>query len=345
MKIAVATVQVPFISGGAEIHTNNLKQALIEAGHQVEIVTMPFWFNPPALVREKMKAWESEDFAAYLSGSIDRVIALKFPAYYLKHPNKVVWLLHPHSSLYDFYDTPYGAQRDDSESAELRADIFTKDAKCFGTAKEIFSVSNYLSGVIHREIGVSTKPLYHPPPEVDAFRSAEPYPYIFFPSRLESQKRQDLLIRAMQYVDEPLVAVIAGDGGQLLYCQDLVVQLNLGHRVKFVGNLVGESLRNYYSHAFAVYFGPFHEPYGYITLEAMLSSKPVITCKDSGGPTEFVVDGETGIISEPDPREIANSINALWANRTRACSMGQEGRKHYNDLGLSWSNVVRELAS
>ena len=36
MKIAIAMVQVPFISGGAEIHANMLKEELIKRGHQAD---------------------------------------------------------------------------------------------------------------------------------------------------------------------------------------------------------------------------------------------------------------------------------------------------------------------
>ena len=40
--------------------------------------------------------------------------------------------------------------------------------------------------------------------------------------------------------------------------------------------------------ALGVIFPPLDEDYGYVTLEAMLAAKPVITCTDSGGPLEFV---------------------------------------------------------
>ena len=42
MKIAITTVQAPFVSGGAEFHAENLKKALLRSGHEAEIVTIPF---------------------------------------------------------------------------------------------------------------------------------------------------------------------------------------------------------------------------------------------------------------------------------------------------------------
>ncbi len=47
-------------------------------------------------------------------------------------------------------------------------------------------------------------------------------------------------------------------------------------------------------------YPPFDEDFGYVTLEAFLARKPVVTCTDSGGPNEFVVDGVNGYVCEPD---------------------------------------------
>jgi glycosyltransferase involved in cell wall biosynthesis len=46
----------------------------------------------------------------------------------------------------------------------------------------------------------------------------------------------------------------------------------------------------------AVLFAPYQEDYGYVTLEAFLSRKPVITARDSGGTLEFVEDGVNGYV-------------------------------------------------
>ena len=48
--------------------------------------------------------------------------------------------------------------------------------------------------------------------------------------------------------------------------------------------------------ALAVVYPPFDEDFGYVTLEAFLARKPVITATDSGGPNEFVVDGVNGFV-------------------------------------------------
>ena len=92
-----------------------------------------------------------------------------------------------------------------------------------------------------------------------------------------------------------------------------------------------------------MYFGPFDEDYGYVTLEAMLSAKPVITFRDSGGPCEFVHHGETGFVLEPDSEALAGALHELWDNQTKARAMGRNGKAHYQDLDLRWDRIVDAL--
>jgi glycosyltransferase involved in cell wall biosynthesis len=137
--------------------------------------------------------------------------------------------------------------------------------------------------------------------------------------------------------------VIAGDGGMKPRLAQVVAELGLQHRVKFIGRASDAELRRHYAHALGVFFGPLLEDYGFITLEAMLSSRPVITCTDSGGPTHFVRDGETGHVTQPEPEAVAQAINSLWADRRRARELGENGRRHYAALNVSWDHVVSRL--
>jgi glycosyltransferase involved in cell wall biosynthesis len=343
VKIAVVTVQVPFISGGAELHTRNLARSLRSAGHDVDVVTMPFWFNPPSLLHELEGRWAREDMSVYLSGTIDRVICLKYPSYFVQHPRKSIWLLHPMSSMYDFYDTPYGADSSDAEAASFRRDLLLRDRAAFNDVDRRYTVSHYLSGKMREIVGVDFEPLYHPPPDPEIYRCEGAYPYIFAPSRLEEQKRQDILIRAMKHVDPAVHLVLAGAGGQLTNCLRLAEECGVAERIIFAGDLDRAKIAGYYANCLGVYFGPFSEPYGYVTLEAMLSSKPVITCEDSGCPTEFIRDGVNGRVVAPRSEAVAEAINALWADRSKAREMGRTGRAIYDDRGFNWANVATAL--
>ncbi|MGH2867363.1 MAG: glycosyltransferase family 4 protein [Solirubrobacteraceae bacterium] len=162
--------------------------------------------------------------------------------------------------------------------------------------------------------------------------------YLFTVSRLDAPKRIDLLVRAMAHVRGSTELRIAGTGPQ----ESALRELASGDpRIHFEGFLNDSALSTAYASASAVVFVPFQEDYGFITLEAMLSAKPVITTSDSGGPTELVTPWINGLISEPDPAQLGAAIDSLVAKPRLARRMGREGRKRA--LDVTWDSVVTTL--
>jgi len=339
MRIAIATVQVPFIRGGAELLAAGLSSALIEAGHQVDTVTLPFRFFPEHEVERSLVAWEAEDFTALNLMEPDLVLPLKFPAYMLKHPGKVCWLAHQHRDMYDDYDSSSVTP----ERQALRERIMAADVRHLRACRNIFTISQTVSERLRRYNGLGSEPLYHPPPAACEYYSGDIRPYVLFPSRIETNKRQALLIEAIGHLRSPVVVLFAGMGGQYGALRDLVAQRNLTHRVRLLGEITREELTAFYAHALAVFFGPRDEDYGYVTLEAMLAGRAVITCSDSGGPLEFVDDGVTGRVVPPEAKAIAEVIDQLYYDRRRAAVLGRAGYEKYQTLGISWEHVVKKL--
>lgn len=339
MRVAIATTQVPFLTGGAEALAAGLEAAIAGRGHSVQIVTLPFRFFPPAEVERSMGAWESEDFAQLNMYEPDRVICLKFPAYGLKHPAKALWLCHQHRAAYEFFD----AGKATPDEHALKAAIAAFDARHLPATQSRCTISARVSERLKQFNGIDSRPVYHPPPMAGAHFTAAAQPYIFFPSRIEHAKRQDLVVRAMKEFQEPGFVVFAGEGGQIGAMKELAHDLGVESRVRFLGRVTRDEMLALYANATAVCFTPLDEDYGYVTLEAMLSSKPVITCTDSGGPLEFVVHGETGHVVAPDPVEIARAMAAVLAAPSRAASMGRAGRARYAQLVPGWDRVVDTL--
>jgi len=343
MRIALTTVQVPFVSGGAESLARGLANALVRAGHEVDIVSAPFRFAPAAEVMKSIELWEREDFCRFDAGCVDAVISLKFPTYYLAHPRKIVWLLHQHRAVYELFGTSYGIDGSDPANTALRTAIVERDTRFLGSAGAVFTISRRVSERLMASNGVPSTPLYHPPPGADALYCSESLAYIFAPSRLEALKRQELLVRAMQHVRAPVAAIIAGDGGGHQALTSLIDRLGLHARVRLIGRVDQGEMRAWYANALGVFFAPHDEDYGYVTLEAMLACKPVITCTDSGGPLEFVTDQETGLVVLPAPEAVADAIDTLHARRERAADMGRAGRERYRELGIGWDRVAGAL--
>ena len=79
-----------------------------------------------------------------------------------------------------------------------------------------------------------------------------------------------------------------------------------------------------------------------MTVEAFLSRKPVLTTTDAGGPLEFVTDGESGIVAQPEPASVADAIDRLWAlPEAKLREMGDVGHGRVAHIG--WDHVIDRL--
>ena len=339
MRIIIPSIKVPFIRGGAELMVEGLYHALKRRGHEIEIVSTPFKFFPEGYLEDLIDFWINQDFNSFNGRTVDRIIALQFPAYFVKHRRKVIWLMHQHRVCYDLY-----VEKTASEGLKkLSAKIRKADNEHLSREKQLYTMSLNVTRRLRRFNNIPSIPLYHPPKGEEHFYSEEPYDYIFYPSRHERLKRQDLLIHAMKYITTPVKAIIAGEGGRTPKYQSLIEELKLQDKVRLIGSVSDEEKYTLYARSLAVFFAPYDEDYGYVTLEAMLASKTIITCADSGGPLEFVRDSETGFVVGPDPKEISFKIDWLYSNKKKAEQMGRTALKAYRAHNMSWENVVDKL--
>jgi glycosyltransferase involved in cell wall biosynthesis len=345
MRILICTTQVPFTRGGAESHVAGLQRALIEAGHQAETVALPFKWYPPSEIMRSAMAWRMLDLSAANGQSIDLVVGMKFPAYLVAHPNKVLWILHQHRSAYNLWGTQFDDLSTYPEGPRIREWIKHCDEKFIPEAKKVFANSRTVADRLKHYNNLKSEVLYHPPPLHDRLRAGEQRDYIFYPSRMEPQKRQELVIEAMKHVRAPVKAVFAGSSSDAKHYESLIKQHGVSDRVCLRGFVSDDELIDLYANALGVAYFPFDEDYGYVTLQGMLAAKPVIVPTDGGGATEFVEDGLTGSIVAPDPRAIAESIDQLHADRERARRMGEQARDKIAAANLSWSNVVEKILS
>ena len=349
MRIIVASVRTPFVHGGAEVLAAELIKALIGAGHEADLLTLPFNPSDPDRIPDQMLACVLMPLETISGMRIDRLIALKFPAYLIPHPNKVIWLMHQHRQAYDLWEHPLGDLRRAPRGALVRDIIQRADAKVCSEAKALFTLSENVTRRLRQFWNVDSIPLHHPPANVEGFYCADRVEdYLFFPSRLSASKRQELVLQALTRTRNPVRVKFAGVGDSAAYGEqltELARQLRVHSRVQWLGFLSEQEKRDVYAQSVAVIFPPFDEDYGYVTLEAMLSSKAVITCDDSGGPLEFLVPNETGFITQPTAESLAAAMDRVWEDRELARKFGRLARRHYDGLDLSWAKVVRQLLS
>ncbi len=346
MRVLALTTQVPFVRGGAERLAEGLVRSIQQAGHDAELVAIPFKWYPAERVLDQMLMCRLLDLTEACGDKIDRVIGLKFPTYLVPHPNKVMWVVHQHRTAYDLWDSDYGDLIKMPNGPQVRQAIINADNHAFAECQAVYTIAGNVSKRLQRFNQVDSQPIYSPPQGEADFYCEVAADYLFFPSRLNVMKRQHLVLEALAQTQRPVKVVFAGKSDEVATwksLQDLIQRLNLGQRVEFLDEISEAEKVRRYAQAIAVVYPPLDEDYGYITLEAMLASKPVITCTDSGGSLEFVLDRQTGIVAAPTPQSLAAAMDQLWDDRALAKTLGQAGRDRYAQMDISWANVAQKL--
>ena len=340
--ICVVTSSPPFAEGGHLVMARELVRALKEEGHDTGLVVTPqnrFGQQGSAY----LAAWCTDVELAHEERKVDQVISLRFPGYAVQHPNHVLWLNHRMREYYDLWDqfNVHLSWKGRIKEGMRRALIHRVDNYLMRRMRRRFVISATVQAREQRYGGIQTEVLYPPPPKRD-YRHDTYGNYLFGVSRLSPLKRFDLILRALA---EPAAAgiqlVIAGEGAEEQRLKDLAEQLDVAHRVKFVGRLTDEEMIEHLARCRAVVFPPFNEDYGFVTVEAFMCGKPVITCVDSGGPSELVRDGVNGYVTEPAPDAMAQAMRRLMDDRNLAQRLGEAG--HEMASRMTWAKAIQQL--
>ncbi len=328
--------QVPFMRGGAEQAMEGLVDALGRAGHRAELVRLPTAWDAGRIFDAAL-AWR------LLPVDADLVIATNFPAYFIRHPRKVVWLFHQHRGAYDAADAAWSDLGLDDASLETQRLLATWDTKALEEASRLFALSGVVADRLARFNGLVAEPLYPPPPLHDRLAPGEPGNEVFTVTRLEQNKRPGLLVEAMAEVRSPVRAAVAGRGSAAEELAATVARLGLGDRVSLLGFVDDDELVRRLRNALAVVYAPVDEDYGLVTLQAFLAGVPVITASDAGGVLEWVEHEVTGLVTDGTPGAVAAAIDRLADDRELARKLGAAGRERAAALG--WDAVVARLTS
>lgn len=332
MDVVVCGAQKPFMSGGAEQHQDNLVQAIRAAGHRAELVRLPVAWEKGRLFDAPL-AWRLVPVDA------DLVIATNFPSYYVRHPHKVVWLFHQHRGAYDAADASWSDFDLSDDALETQRLLTEWDAVALGEAERLFATSGVVAERLARYTGLSATPLHHPPPLAEALHTGEYGDYVFCATRLEHNKRPDRIVAALPHCS--VSAVVAGRGELR---DDLLEQgrrLGVADRLELPGFIPDAELVARYAGALAVVYAPSDEDYGYVTLQAFLAGKPVVTSTDAGGVLDWVEHEETGLVTDGSPEAIGAAVERLARDRGLARRLGLAGRERVREL--AWPPVVARL--
>jgi glycosyltransferase involved in cell wall biosynthesis len=349
-RILVLGVKVPFSHGGQDVLVATLIKQLQSRGHEADLIALPYNPLPKQNLITQAAMWRSLDLENFCGQAIDLVIATKFPSYYARHPRKSVWLVHQQRSIYELYGGQYSDIGDDPRDEAMRRMLSDGDTKVLGECAYRSSISKNVADRLQAFNGLSSEVLYPPLPLGDRYRSEEAEPYILSVGRICRIKRLDLMINALALTPGLRLKVVgvADEADALQFFKNEIRKHDLDARVDFLGRVSDDELIGLYAKSLAVFYAPFNEDYGYVTLEAMASGRPVITAHDSGGTLEFVTHEQNGFVVAPTAEAIAEVCNRLRQDPGLARVIGSRGRQYIEQSGIiqaGWDRVVEGLLS
>lgn len=343
MKVLVVNNMAPFVWGGAEELAVHLQRNLRAAGHESEVLRIPFQWEPARRIPSQMLM-----VRAFELWNVDRVIALKFPAYYIRHPHKTLWLLHQYRQAYDLHDAGQTNLPQGEVGDELRALIRSADNESFAESRRIYTNSEVTRQRLLKYNGFDAHVLLPPINDPEIFVSDSAGDYVFAGGRVNGMKRQHLLIEAIARCPSSVRLIVGGppdsaaDGQRL---RQLVEQLGLQDRVRLdLRFLPRDVYAQYVNGAAAVAYLPYDEDsLGYVAMEAATAGKALITTTDSGGVLGLVKPGQTGWVVQPDAESLAQALAAVFESAGRARDLGSGARALWNSLGINWPRTIEAL--
>lgn len=341
--LAVVTSSPPFVEGGHLVIARALVSALRAEGHAADLVVTPQnRFGRQAAAY--LATWLTDVGRTYDDRPIDQVISLRYPSYAVRHPRHVCWLLHPMREYYDQWEAfsrPLSWKGRIKENVRRRL-VWTADRQLLTrNVSKLFVISATVQRRLETFGGIASEVL-HPPAPQRAYRTDDYEPYLFAVSRFTALKRMALIVDALAEPEAAGIrAVLAGEGESYDEVARRVRDKGLGDRVTLPGRLDDEQLVTHLARCRAVVFPPFDEDYGFVTVEAFASAKPVITCTDSGGPTELVVDDGNGLVVEPTPQALARAFRRVIGSRDVAERLGTAGAAVASRL--TWPATLSKL--
>jgi glycosyltransferase involved in cell wall biosynthesis len=343
MKVLIVNNMAPFIWGGAEELAVNLKKNLLLAGHDAEILRLPFRWDPASGIPSQMAMVRNFELT-----NVDHVIALKFPAYLIRHPRKTIWLLHQYRQAYDLFDAGQTNLSPGTDGIVIRTLIEGADNESFKESRRIFTNSEVTKKRLKHYNGFDAKVLLPPLNDPELFTGGESKGYIFAGGRVNAMKRQHLLVEAMVNMPAHTKLIVAGppDGPEdatKLY--QLISKHGLEGRVKLdLRFMPREDLAKYINEAAVCAYLPFDEDsLGYVTMEAATAGKAIITTSDSGGVLGLVRHQETGWVAAPEPKALADVMIDAVTNIRATQRMGLAARDLWFGMDATWAATVLRL--
>jgi phosphatidylinositol alpha-1,6-mannosyltransferase len=283
----------------------------------------------------------------------------------------IVWITALISDLWScllpvpYFVSVHGTEiRDDKRSWKRRLKCYLKGWRIVALrkAKGIFPVSYYSArlvvslGIDQSRIevilnGVDTQRFKPVTSHHDKNRQKK----LLTVARLDLNKGHDRVLEALVILKAQGIKpqyIIVGQGDEEIRLRKMTQILGLENQVEFTGFISGNQLPPIYNTSDIYVMASREIPgrldliegFGISFLEASASGLPVVA-GNSGGVSDAVRNGKTGILVHPDnPEDIASAIKLLLTDNNLARRYGNEGRR-WTETQMSWEHVAERLVN
>ncbi len=167
--------------------------------------------------------------------------------------------------------------------------------------------------------------------------------------RLDSNKSQDLLIKAFANIDNSAwKLVFVGDGAKRKDYEKLTIDLGIQNNVIFAGNI--KNIEHYYNSSKIFVFTSKSEGFPNALLEAMYFELPCISTNCSSGPSELITNKKNGVlIPVNDQRQLEKELELLMSKPDLQLEYGKKAHKKVSEnnnidaIYSKWNNIILKL--
>lgn len=163
---------------------------------------------------------------------------------------------------------------------------------------------------------------------------------LLFVGQMIRQKNIETIIRAIKILNEkklPFCLLLVGEGKSQEFFGELVRELRLNERIKFLGKILDrELLKGIYGRADLFIFPSLYDNAPVVTREAAAMETPSVMVRGSNA-SEGIRDGENGFLCDNNPESLAAAIERALANPEKLKHIGAEARK---TVFRSWESVI-----
>lgn len=194
---------------------------------------------------------------------------------------------------------------------------------------------------IRRYLNRDSKVIY-PPIDVSKFKFEEYGDFWLSVNRLYPEKRAELQIDSFRQLPREKLLIVGGNAEgdhSSLYIRNVLK--NLPDNVELLGTITEKELIQLYEHCKGLIVTAIEEDFGMTPVEAMAAGKSVVGTNE-GGYSETIINGQTGLLVNPNVQDIVNAINIISEDPSKFKEKCIEQSKKF-DVNIFLDQMKKEI--